>query len=39
MLVISQKHLSVEYKVGEAWKVFEEMKIPMKDREAWIREF
>jgi hypothetical protein len=39
MLAISQKPISVEHKVGEAWKVFEEFKTPMEEREAWIREF
>jgi hypothetical protein len=39
MLAISQKPISVERKVGEAWKVFEALKTPMEEREAWIREF
>lgn len=39
LLAISQAPLSVEYKVGEAWKVFEALKTPMEEREAWIREF
>ena len=39
LLVISQKPIPVEEKVGHAWKVFEELKTPMDQREAWIREF
>jgi hypothetical protein len=36
MAAISGMDLSVEHKVGQAWTVFEELKIPMNDREAWI---
>ena len=39
MLSISQKTMTVERKVGEAWKVFETLQTPMEEREAWIREF
>lgn len=39
MLAISQLNISIERKVGEAWKVFEAMKTPMAEREAWIQEF
>lgn len=33
---IAEKDISVEYKVGEAWAVFEELGIPMDDRTAWV---
>lgn len=36
MAAISGLEIGVEHKVGEAWKVFEELKIPMNDREVWI---
>ena len=36
---IAERDIPVEYKVGEAWAVFEELKIPMEDREAWIDAF
>jgi hypothetical protein len=31
--------MRVEYKVCEAWAVFEELKIPMEERDAWIEAF
>lgn len=37
--VIAAKDTSVEYKVGDAWAVFEELKIPMDQRQAWIDAF
>lgn len=33
---IAGKDIPIEYKVGEAWCVFEELGIPMNDRTAWI---
>lgn len=33
---IAGSELSIEYKVGEVWTVFEELGIPMEDRTAWI---
>lgn len=33
---IAGSELSIEYKVGEVWIVFEELGIPMEDRSAWI---
>ena len=33
---IAAKDIGVEYKVCEAWAVFEELKIPMEERDAWI---
>lgn len=39
MAVIAEKDIPVEHKVGEAWAVFEELKIPMEQREAWIDAF
>lgn len=36
---IAAKEISVEYKVGEAWAVFEELAIPMPDRDAWLEAF
>jgi hypothetical protein len=29
----------VEDKVGEAWVVFEELAVPMEQREAWVDAF
>ena len=39
MAAIAEKDIAVEYKVGEAWAVFEELKVPMEQREAWIDAF
>jgi hypothetical protein len=39
MSVIAAKDVPVEYKVGEAWAVFEELQIPMDDRNSWIGAF
>ena len=36
---IAAKEIDVEYKVCEAWTVFEELKIPMEERDAWIEAF
>lgn len=36
---IASLDISVEEKVGEAWTVFEELAIPMEQREAWIDAF
>lgn len=36
---IAAKEIGVEYKVCEAWVVFEELKIPMEERDAWIEAF
>ena len=36
---ISEMEIPVEDKVGEAWAVFEELAIPMEQREAWIEAF
>jgi len=36
---IAEKAIGVEYKVCEAWTVFEELKIPMEERDAWIEAF
>jgi len=36
---IAAKEVGVEYKVCEAWAVFEELKIPMEERDAWIEAF
>jgi hypothetical protein len=36
---IAEKEIPVEDKVGEAWAVFEELSIPMEQREAWIDAF
>ena len=37
--MIAEKEISVEEKVGEAWVVFEELAIPIEQREAWIEAF
>lgn len=39
MAAIAEMEIPVEHKVGEAWAVFEELKIPMEQREAWIDAF
>ena len=39
MAVIAEREIPVEDKVGEAWVVFEELAIPMDQREAWIEAF
>jgi phosphomevalonate kinase len=36
---IAEKDIGVEYKVCEAWAVFEELKVPMAERDAWIEAF
>lgn len=36
LATISEMDIPVEYKVGEAWIVFEELKIPIEDRTVWI---
>lgn len=36
---IAERDIPVEDKVGEAWTVFEELAIPMDQREAWIDAF
>jgi hypothetical protein len=36
---IAEMDISVEAKVGEAWTVFEELKIPMAERDAWVEAF
>ena len=36
---IAGKDISVEEKVCEAWVVFEELKVPMEERDAWIEAF
>ena len=36
---IAEMDIPVEEKVGEAWAVFEELAIPMEQREAWIEAF
>lgn len=36
---ISEKDIGVEYKVCEAWSVFEELNIPIQERDAWIEAF
>jgi hypothetical protein len=37
--MIANKEITVEEKVGEAWAVFEELKIPMAERDAWVEAF
>lgn len=39
MAVIAEKDIPVEDKIGEAWAVFEELGIPMEQREAWVDAF
>jgi len=39
MAVIAEREIPVEDKVGQAWVVFEELAIPMDQREAWIEAF
>lgn len=39
MAAIATKDVRVEHKVGEAWGVFEELKIPMDQRMAWLEAF
>jgi hypothetical protein len=39
MAVIAEKQIPVEEKVGEAWAVFEELSVPMDQREAWVDAF
>jgi hypothetical protein len=39
MGAIAAKDIGVEYKVCEAWSVFEELKVPMAERDAWIEAF
>jgi hypothetical protein len=36
---IATKEIGVEYKVCEAWIVFEELNVPMEERDAWIEAF
>lgn len=36
---IAAKDISVEEKVCEAWVVFEELKVPVEERDAWIEAF
>jgi hypothetical protein len=36
---IAAKEIGVEFKVCEAWAVFEELKVPMEERDAWIEAF
>ncbi len=36
---IAEKDIGVEFKVCEAWTVFEELKVPMAERDAWIEAF
>ena len=36
---IAEKDIGVEFKVCEAWAVFEELKVPMEERDAWIEAF
>ena len=36
---IAEREIPVEDKVGEAWIVFEELAIPMEQREAWVDAF
>lgn len=37
--LIAGLDVSVEHKVGEAWAVFEELNIPMEERQTWIEAF
>jgi hypothetical protein len=37
--LIAGKDIAVEHKVGEAWAVFEELKIPMDERMPWLEAF
>jgi hypothetical protein len=39
MSAIAERDIPVEHKVGQAWAVFEELKIPMEERRAWIDAF
>jgi hypothetical protein len=39
MAAISAKSCCVEEKVGHAWAVFEDLKVPLTDRSAWIEAF
>jgi len=39
MAAIAEKEISVEHKVGEAWAVFEELKIPRDQRLDWLEAF
>jgi hypothetical protein len=36
---IAEREIPVEDKVGEAWLVFEELAVPMEQREAWVDAF
>jgi hypothetical protein len=36
---IAEMEIPTEDKVGEAWAVFEELQVPMEQREAWIEAF
>jgi hypothetical protein len=36
---IAAQDIGVEFKVCEAWAVFEELKVPMEERDAWIEAF
>lgn len=36
---IAAKEIGLEFKVCEAWTVFEELKVPMEERDAWIEAF
>ena len=39
LAAISDQDIEVEYKVGEAWAIFEELGIPIEERTAWIEAF
>ena len=36
MAAIAEKDIPLTHKVGEAWVVFEELHIPMSERDAWV---
>lgn len=39
MSAIAEKDVTTEHKIGAAWAVFEELKIPLEERSAWIEAF
>ena len=39
LAAIAERDIQVEYKVGEAWILFEELGIPIEERNAWIEAF
>jgi hypothetical protein len=39
LAAIAERDIQVEYKVGEAWSIFDELGIPIEERNAWIEAF